>query len=85
MYLYKLYSKDEALEAFKVFKVEVEKQCGKQIKVMRSDRGGEYYGRYTENGHAPGPSSRFLQEYGIISQYTMLGSLDQNGVAERRN
>ena len=52
---------------------------------MRSDRGGEYYYRYTENGHAPGPSARFLQENGIIAQYTMLGSPDHNGVDERRN
>ena len=50
MYLYLLHSKDEALEDFKVFKVEVEKQCSKQIKVVRSDRGGEYYGRCIENG-----------------------------------
>ncbi|WVZ08825.1 hypothetical protein V8G54_022171 [Vigna mungo] len=42
MYLYLLRSKDEA---------EVELQCGKQIKIVRSDRGGEYYGRYTENGY----------------------------------
>ncbi|KAF7823746.1 Retrovirus-related Pol polyprotein from transposon TNT 1-94 [Senna tora] len=33
----------------------VEKQCDKQIKIVRSDRGGEYYGRYTEDGQAPGP------------------------------
>ena len=38
---------------------------------MRLDRGEEYYGKYTENG--------------IVSQYTMNGYLDQNGVAERRN
>ena len=85
MYLYMLRSKDEAPEAFKVFKVEVEKQCEKQIKIVRSDRGGEYYGRYTKNGQAPGPFARFLQEHGIVTQYTMPGSLDQNGVAERRN
>ena len=29
MYLYLLNNKNEALDAFKVFKVEVEKQCGK--------------------------------------------------------
>ena len=29
MYLYMLRSKDEVLEAFKVFKVEIEKQCEK--------------------------------------------------------
>ncbi|RYE20620.1 MAG: hypothetical protein EOP45_10745 [Sphingobacteriaceae bacterium] len=85
MYLYLLRSKDEALDAFKVFKAEVEKQCGKQIKIVRSDRGGEYYGRYTENGQAPGPFAKFLQEHGIVAQYTMPGTPDQNGVSERRN
>uniref|UniRef100_A0A2N9G0L4 Integrase catalytic domain-containing protein n=1 Tax=Fagus sylvatica TaxID=28930 RepID=A0A2N9G0L4_FAGSY len=84
MYLYMLYNKNEALDAFKIFKAEVEKQCGKQIKIVRSDRGGEYYGRYTEDGQAPGPFAKFLQEHGIVAQYTMLGSPDQNGVAERR-
>ena len=73
---YMLHSKDEALEAFKVFKVEVEKQCGKQIKVVRSNIGGEYYGRYTKNGHTPGHFARFLQEHGIVAQYTMSGSPD---------
>ena len=85
MYLYMLHSKEEALEAFKVFKVEVEKQCGKQIKVVRSYRGGKYYGRYTENGKPLGPFARFLQELGIVAQYTMPGSPNQNGVAKRRN
>uniref|UniRef100_A0A2N9IKJ5 Integrase catalytic domain-containing protein n=1 Tax=Fagus sylvatica TaxID=28930 RepID=A0A2N9IKJ5_FAGSY len=85
MYLYMLYNKKEALDAFKIFKAEVEKQCGKQIKIVRSDRGGEYYGRYTEDGQAPGPFAKFLQEHGIVAQYTMPGSPDQNGVAERRN
>ena len=85
MFLYMLHSKDEALEAFKVFNAKVEKQCGKQIKVVRSDRGGEEYGRYTENGQALGPFARFLQEHGIVAQYIMPSSLNQNGVAERRN
>ena len=52
---------------------------------MRSNRGGEYYGRYTENGQAPSPFAKFLQEHEIVSQHTMLGSSDQNGVTERRN
>ena len=51
-----LRSMDEALETFKVFKAKVEKQ----IKVVRSYRGGEYYGRYTKNGKALGPLARFL-------------------------
>jgi len=45
MNVYLLHNKNEALDAFKVFKVEVENQCGKQIKIVRSNRGGEYYGR----------------------------------------
>jgi len=45
MYPYFLHSKDEASDAFKVFKAEVELQCEKQLKIVRLDRGGEYYGR----------------------------------------
>ena len=52
---------------------------------MRSDRGGEYYGRYTKNGQTLGPFTKFLQENVIVAQHTTPGSLDQNGVAERRN
>ena len=52
---------------------------------MRFDKGGEYYGRYIENGQAPGLFAKFLQEHGIVAQHTMPGSPDQNGVAERRN
>ena len=85
MYLYILHNKHEALDAFKVFKAEVEKQYGKQIKIVRSDRGGEYYGRYLEDGQSPGPFAKFLQEHGIVAQYTMPGSPYQNCVAERRN
>ncbi|KAL0315721.1 UNVERIFIED_CONTAM: Retrovirus-related Pol polyprotein from transposon TNT 1-94 [Sesamum radiatum] len=41
-YVYLLRSKDEALEAFKLYKNEVENQLSKTIKAIRSDRGGEY-------------------------------------------
>ena len=78
MYVYFLHNKYEALDAFKVFKAEVENQCGKQIQIVRSDRGGDYYGRYTKNGKAPSPFAKFFQEHGIVSEHTMSGSLDQN-------
>lgn len=52
---------------------------------VRSNRGGEYYGRYDETGRNPGLFARYLQECGINSQYTMLGTPEQNWVAERRN
>ena len=57
----------------------------KQIQIVRSDGGNEYYGRYTENGQAPSPFTKFLQEHGIVAQHSMPGSPDQNGVAERKN
>ena len=52
---------------------------------MRSNRGGEYYGKYTKNGQAPSAFAKFLQENGIVAQYTMPSSPDHNGVAKRRN
>ena len=83
--VYLLHNKYEALDAFKIFKVEVENQCGKQIKIVRSDRGGEHYDRYTQNGQAPGPFAKFLQEHESVFQYIMPDSPNQNGIAERRN
>ncbi|KAH9782842.1 hypothetical protein KPL71_009093 [Citrus sinensis] len=51
-----------------------------------SDRGGEYYGRYDGSGEQrPGPFAKYLEECGIVPQYTMPGSLSMNGVSERRN
>ena len=80
-----LHNKNEALDVFKVFKAKVDKQYDKQIKIVRSDRCGEYYGRYMENGQTPRPFAKFLQEHEIVAQYTMPGYPDQNGVAEKRN
>ena len=67
MYVYLLHNKYESLDAFKVFNAEIENQCGKQIQIVRFDRGGEYYGRYTENGQALGLFAKFLQEHGIVA------------------
>ena len=67
MNVYLLCNKNETLDAFKVSKAKVKNQCGKQIKRVRSDRGGEYYGKYIENEQAPGPFAMFLQELGIVA------------------
>ena len=40
MHVYLFHNKNEAVDAFKVFNVEVENQCDKQIKIVRSNRGG---------------------------------------------
>ena len=41
-YVYLLKSKGEAIEKFFLYKNEVENQLNRKIKVLRSDRGGEY-------------------------------------------
>ena len=84
-YIYPIRDRSEALEKFKVYKAEVENQLNTKIKVVRSDRGGEYYGRHAPYGQIPGPFAKFLSENGIIAQYSMPGEPQQNGVAERRN
>ena len=74
------------MDTFKSFKAEVELQLNKRIKSVRSDRGGEYYGRYDGSGEQrPGPFAKFLEENGIVPQYTLLGLPAMNGVAERCN
>ncbi|RVW93907.1 Retrovirus-related Pol polyprotein from transposon TNT 1-94 [Vitis vinifera] len=85
-YLFLIHEKSQSLDVFKTFKAEVELQLNKRIKSVISDRGGEYYGRYDESGEQrPGPFAKYLEECGIVPQYTMPGSPSMNGVAERRN
>lgn len=74
-YVYLLHSKDQALEKFKEFTLEVENQLQRTIKVVRSDRGGEYNE----------PFNAFCREKGIIHQTTAPYSPESNGVAERKN
>ncbi|GJR67774.1 pol polyprotein [Tanacetum coccineum] len=47
-YIYLLKSKDEAIDTFVLYKTEVENQLGQKIKVVRSDRGGEYVSSFAE-------------------------------------
>jgi transposase InsO family protein len=61
---------------FKVFKTEVENQLNKKIKVLRTDRGGEY---------TSGILDDFCKENGIVHHHTLPCTPQQNGVAERRN
>ena len=52
--------KSDSLEAFKAFKAKVELQQGKRIKVVHSNRGGEYYGRDDETRCNPEPFTKYL-------------------------
>lgn len=74
-YVYLLRSKDEALKMFKNYKNEVENQLDRKIKVIRSDRGGEY----------EAPFAEFCSQHGIIHQTTAPYSPQQNGIAECKN
>ncbi|KAH9725006.1 Integrase catalytic domain-containing protein [Citrus sinensis] len=75
-YIYLMRHKSEALEKFKEYRAETEKQLDKNIKKLRSDRGGEFLS---------GDFKEYLVENGIVSQLTAPGTPQQNGVAERRN
>ena len=61
---------------FKRYKTEVENQKDRKIKILRSDRGGEYF---------PNDFSTFCEEHGIIHQSSTLYTPQQNGLAERKN
>ena len=65
-----------AFEKFKEFRNKVEKQLGRSIKSLRSDRGGEYLSQAFLD---------YLRDNGILSQWTPPYTPQHNGVAERRN
>ena len=71
---------------FKNFKVEVENPFGKKIKAVKSNCSDEYYDRYDRSGEQRLELfAKFLEECGIIPQYTMFGKPSMNGIADRRN
>jgi hypothetical protein len=49
-YIYSIKERSEALDKFKIFKAKLEYQDNIKIKLVRSDCGGEYYGRHTPDG-----------------------------------
>jgi len=72
-YVYLMKHKSETFEKFKEFQSEVENQCGKKIKALRSDRGGEYLSHEFSN---------HLKSCGIVPQLTPPGTPQRNGVSE---
>ena len=64
-YVYLMKHKSETFEKFKEFQSEVENQCGKKIKALRSDRGGEYLSHEFSN---------HLKSCGIVPQLTPPGT-----------
>ncbi|KAJ9551125.1 hypothetical protein OSB04_015170 [Centaurea solstitialis] len=75
-FIYLMKNKSDTFEVFKGFKNEVENQLGKKIKMLRSDRGGEYLSHEFYD---------YLRDCGIVSQLSPPRTPQLNGVAERRN
>ncbi|KAE8681124.1 hypothetical protein F3Y22_tig00111342pilonHSYRG00188 [Hibiscus syriacus] len=75
-WVYFLKQKSEVFEVFKKFKAAVERESGRKIKAMRSDRGGEFTSREFQE---------FCEANGIRRPMTVPRSPQQNGVAERKN
>ena len=74
-YLYFLNSKDDAIDAFKQYKNEVENKLNLKIKIIQSDRGGEYESHFAV----------ICLEYGIIHQTTTPYTPKSNGFVEWKN
>ena len=68
--------KDEVFEIFKRFKILVENQSEKKIKVLRTDGGGEFTSKMFED---------FCAEHGVDHEVTAPYTPQHNGIAERRN
>ncbi|GJX24931.1 retrovirus-related pol polyprotein from transposon TNT 1-94 [Tanacetum coccineum] len=73
---YFLKYKSESFDCFKKFKALVENQSGKSIKVLQTDHRGEFLSKEFYD---------FCDEHGILRQLTAPYTLEQNGVAERKN
>ncbi|GJW88831.1 ribonuclease H-like domain, reverse transcriptase, RNA-dependent DNA polymerase [Tanacetum coccineum] len=76
MWVYFLNTKDQAFDTFKEYKSTVEKELRTTLKMLRTDRGGEF----TSNEF-----TQYCKENGIARQLTAPYSPQQNGVVERRN
>nr|GEV32875.1 Pol polyprotein [Tanacetum cinerariifolium] len=68
-------STHEAIDKFVLYKTKVKNQLGRKIKVVRSDRGGEYVSPFVE----------LCAKHGIRHEFTAPYSPQQNGIAERKN
>ena len=49
------------MDALEIFINEMERQLDRNVKIVRSDRDDEYYGRYSESGQHPDPFAKFLE------------------------
>ncbi len=71
-YVYLINSKSELFDKFKFYKVEVENQLERKIKILRSDKGGEY---------SSNEMNDFCELHGIIHHVTAPYPPQSNGIA----
>ena len=64
-YIYLLQEKSQAMNALEVYIIKVERQLERKVNIIRSDRGGEYYGKYCESGQCPSLFAKLLEKHGI--------------------
>ncbi|KAI4303367.1 hypothetical protein MLD38_039008 [Melastoma candidum] len=76
VWIYFLKNKSDVFDTFKQWKTQVEKQTGKPVKRLRTDNGLEFCGS---------DFNEFCLKEGIIRHRTVVGTPQQNGVAERMN
>lgn len=71
-----LKEKQEAFSRIKLFITMVERETGKKVKVIRTDRGGEFTSK---------SFNEYCEQEGIMRHLTAPYTPQQNGVVERRN
>ena len=76
MWVYFLEQKSEAFKFFMQFKALAEKQSGYSLKILRTDRGGEFMSHEFQD---------FCKKHGIKRELTVRLTPQQNEVAERKN
>ena len=84
-YIYLLHKKSQAIDVLEIYIIEIERQLHRKVKIIRSDRGGEYYGRYDRIKQCSDLFAKLLEKRGIYAQYIMLGTPQQNGLVEMHN
>ena len=74
--LYLLHTKDEVLHVYKLYEAWVETQMGMKLKVLNSDRGGEYQGaNFVE----------YLKSKGTVQKLNVHDTPQHAGVAKHQN
>ena len=75
-WLYLLKHKDEVFKVFQSFHAMIQTQFSTQLRILRSDNGGEYVNHHFQS---------YFQLYGLIHETSYPQTPQQNGVAERKN